>query len=159
VDGIAQPLDAGYAAGAHAAGDSPVHQQRVELDFALAGEKGATTGIEGFVVFEDRDSGLYRIDRGSAALQQRIAGKQRTANAEGVGIDGVVGNGPGAAMNEKDGLIGHANRSSYMGSSGGLSSCGNGCLDYLHIDCVDSLGIGIFHCVPDHKEGSHAMAG
>jgi hypothetical protein len=65
-----------------------------------------------------------------------------------VGFDSVVGDGPGAAMNEKYGLIGHANRSSYMGSSDGLSSRGDGCLDYLHIDCVDSLGIDVFHCVP-----------
>jgi hypothetical protein len=35
-----------------------------------------------------------------------------------MGFDGVVGNGPRAAMNEKDRLIGHANRSSYMGNLG-----------------------------------------
>jgi hypothetical protein len=35
-----------------------------------------------------------------------------------VGFHRVVGDGPGAAMNEKDWLIRHANRSSYMGSFG-----------------------------------------
>jgi hypothetical protein len=35
-----------------------------------------------------------------------------------VGFDGVVRDSPGAAMNEKDGFIGHANISSYMQHSG-----------------------------------------
>jgi hypothetical protein len=40
-----------------------------------------------------------------------------------VGFDGIVGDGPGAAMNEKYG-IGHANRSSYMGDWQELSRGG-----------------------------------
>jgi hypothetical protein len=116
MDGIAQALDTGDATGAHGAGYAAVHEQCVELDFALAGEEGAAAGVEGLVVFKDSDGGFHRIESGSAALQQGVAGKKRAANPEGVGFNSVIGDGPGAAMNEKDGLIGHANRSSYMGS-------------------------------------------
>ena len=114
LDGIAQPLDAGHATGAHGSAHSAIHEQCVELHVAIAREEGAAAGVEGLVVLEDGDGGLDRVDRGGAALEQRVAGEERTANAEGVGFDGVVGDGPGAAMNEKDGLIGHANSSSYM---------------------------------------------
>ena len=114
VDGIAQAFNAGHATGAHGPGDSAIHEQCIELDFAIAREKGAAARVKSLVIFENGDSGLYRIDRSGAAFEQRVAGKKSTANAEGVGFDGVIGDGPGAAMNEKDGLIGHANRSSYM---------------------------------------------
>ncbi len=128
MDGIAQPLDAGHAAGAHGARHAAIHQQRVELDFAVARKKGAPAGIEGLVVLKHSDRGLDCIDRGGAALQQRIAGEQCAADAEGVGFDGVIGDGPRAAMNEKDRLIGHANRSSYMAELAARSCYARGAL-------------------------------
>jgi len=143
VDGIAQPLDAGHTARAHGAGDAAIHQQCIELDFAVAREKGAAACIERLVVFEHGDGGLDCIDSSGAALQQRVTGEQRTADAEGVSIDGVIRDGPRAAMNEKDRLIGHANSSSYMGDSEVLSPRGNWIPDYLHSECVDSVEDGI----------------
>ena len=53
---------------------STIHEQCIELDFAVAGEKAAAAGVEGLVVFEHCDGGLDRIDGGGAALQQRVAG-------------------------------------------------------------------------------------
>jgi hypothetical protein len=114
VDRIAQPFDAGHATSTHGSAHSAIHEQCIELDFAIPREEGAAARVKGLVVFEDGDSGLYRIDRGGATLEQRVAGKKSTANAKGVGFDCVIGDGPGAAMNEKYGLIGHANSSSYM---------------------------------------------
>jgi hypothetical protein len=64
LNGIAQALDTGYAAGLHA---SAVHEESVELDAAVGGEKAAASGIKGGVVFEDGDGGFDGIERGCAA--------------------------------------------------------------------------------------------
>jgi len=48
LDGIAEALDAGDAAGFHAAA---VHEEGVELDAAVGGEEAAAAGVEGGVVF------------------------------------------------------------------------------------------------------------
>jgi hypothetical protein len=117
VDGIAESLDASDATGAHGSGHAAIHEQCVELDLAIAGEERAAACVERLVVLEDGDRGFYRVNGGGAALEQRVAGEERTANTEGVGIDIAIGDGPGAAMNEKYGLIRHTNSSSYMGIS------------------------------------------
>jgi hypothetical protein len=57
--GVAQAFDAGDATGFHAA---TVHEECVELDAAVGGEKAATAGVEGGVVFEDGDGGLDGVD-------------------------------------------------------------------------------------------------
>jgi hypothetical protein len=103
VDGVAQALDAGDATGPHGAADTAVHEERVELDPAVAGEKGAAAGVERLVVFEDRDCGFDCIDGGGAAIEQSVAGKECAADAAAVGFDSVIGNGPSAAMNEESG--------------------------------------------------------
>jgi hypothetical protein len=117
VDGIAQPLDAGDATGTHDPGHAAIHEQCVELDFAIAGEERASACVERLVVLEDGDGGFYRVNSGGPTLEQGVAGEERTANTEGVGIDVAVGDSPRAAMNEKYGLIRHTNSSSYMGIS------------------------------------------
>jgi hypothetical protein len=115
VNGVAQALDAGDAASAHGAACATVHEKCVELDPAIAGEKGASARVEGLIVFEDGDSSFNGIDGGGATIEQGVAGEECTADAAAVGFDGVVRNGPGAAMDEENGLGWHANFSSYMG--------------------------------------------
>ncbi len=69
VNGIAQVLDAGDAAGFHAAA---IHEEGVELDAAVGGEKAAASGVEGGVVLKHGHSGFHRVDgrwrRNHAAL-------------------------------------------------------------------------------------------
>ena len=66
LDGVAQALDAGDAAGAEV---GAVHEQGVELDAAVAGEEGAAAGVEGVVVFHDGDGGFDGVDGGAAARE------------------------------------------------------------------------------------------
>ena len=77
-DGIAQALDAGNAAGFHAAS---VHKESVKLDTAVGGEKAAETGVKGGVIFKDSDGGLDSIDRRAASGQDGIASFESDADA------------------------------------------------------------------------------
>ena len=100
VDGIAEALDTGYAAGFHAAA---VHEQGVELDAAIGGEEAAAAGVEGGVVFKDGDGGFNGVKGGSAAREDGDAGLQSVAHTGFVGGCGVGGDGPCAAVDEQDG--------------------------------------------------------
>ena len=71
LDGVAEALDAGDAAGFHAAA---VHEECVELDAAVGGEEAAAAGVEGGVVFEDGDGGFDGIEGRAAAREDTIAG-------------------------------------------------------------------------------------
>ncbi len=102
LNGVAQTLDAGHASRLHAAA---VHQQGVELDAAVRGEKAAPAGVEGGVVFEDGDGGFNGIQSRSAARKNGIAGLQRIADPGLVGGRGVGGDGPCAAVDEKRGSV------------------------------------------------------
>jgi hypothetical protein len=66
LNGIAEALDAGHSAGLHA---SAVHEEGVELDAAVGGEKAAAAGVEGGVVLEDGDCGFDGVDGGCAARE------------------------------------------------------------------------------------------
>ena len=101
LDGVAQALDAGDAAGAEV---GTVHEKGVELDAAVAGEEGAAAGVEGVVVFHEGDGGFDGIDGGAAAGERRPAGGEGGGDAAFVGGYGVVGHGPGATVDEQDGL-------------------------------------------------------
>lgn len=59
LNGIAEPLDAGDAAGLHA---TAIHEERIELDMAVRGKKAATTGVKGGVIFEDGDGGFHCVE-------------------------------------------------------------------------------------------------
>jgi hypothetical protein len=98
LNGIAQALDAGYAAGLHA---SAVHEESIELDTAVGGEKAAAAGVEGGVVFEDGDGGFDSIEGGCAAREKSVAGFKGVADAGQVIGSGFGGDGPCAAVNEK----------------------------------------------------------
>ena len=101
LDGVAQTLDAGDAAGAQGAA---VHHQGVELHAAIAGEEGTAAGVEGVVVFHDGDGGLDGIEGGAVLREHSPAGGERVGDAALVRRDSVVRHGPGAAVDEKDGL-------------------------------------------------------
>ena len=78
LNGIAEALDAGYAAGLHAAA---VHEQGVELDAAGGGEEAAAAGVEGGIVFEDGDGGFDGVEGGTAAGKNGVAGFKSAADA------------------------------------------------------------------------------
>ena len=101
LDGVAEALDAGDAAGAEV---GAVHEQGVELDAAVAGEEGAAAGVEGVVVFHDGDGGFDGVDGCAAVLELCPAGGQGGGDAALVRVDGVVGHGPGATVDEEDGV-------------------------------------------------------
>ncbi len=101
LDGVAEALDAGDAAGAEIAAG---HEEGVKLDAAVAGEEGAAASVEGIVVLHDGDGGCDGVDGGAAAGESGPASGEGCGDAALVGADGVVGHGPGAAMDEEDGL-------------------------------------------------------
>jgi len=109
LDGIAEALDAGNAAGLHAA---TIHEEGIELDAAVGGEKAAAAGIEGGVIFKDGNGGLNGIQGGATAGEDCIASFEGLADAGLVGLGSVVWDGPCAAMDEEEGV---ANGGSWHG--------------------------------------------
>jgi len=103
LNGVAKALDAGYAAGLHA---TAVHEEGVELDAAVGGEKAAAAGIEGGVVFEDGDGGFDGVEGGCAAGEKGVAGFEGAADAGFMSGSGVGGDGPCATMNDESGRVG-----------------------------------------------------
>ena len=95
LDGIAETLDAGHAASLHSAA---VHEEGVELNAAVGGQKAAAAGVEGGVVFEDGDGCFDGIDSGSAERENGIAGFKRVADTGLVGLGRVGRDGPCAAV-------------------------------------------------------------
>jgi hypothetical protein len=78
LDGVAEALDTGYAAGFHA---SAVHEECVELDAAVGGEEATAAGVEGGVVFKDGDGGFNGVEGGTAAGEDAVAGFEGVADA------------------------------------------------------------------------------
>jgi len=103
LNGVAKALDAGYAASLHA---SAVHEEGVELDAAIRGEKAATSGIEGGIVFEDGDGGFDGVEGGCAAREKCVAVFKGAADAGFVSGSGVGGDGPCATVNDECGRVG-----------------------------------------------------
>ena len=103
LDGVAETLDAGNAAGAHAAS---VHEEGVELDAAVGGKEAAAAGIEGGIVFKNGDGGFDGVEGGGSAGEDSVAGFKGGADAGQVSGCGVGGDGPGAAVDEKSGRVG-----------------------------------------------------
>jgi len=104
LNGVAQALDTGHAAGLHAAA---VHKESIELDAAVGGEKAAAAGVEGGVVFEDGDGGFDGVEGGCAAREKGVAGFERVADTGLVGASGVGGDGPGTTVDEESGSVGN----------------------------------------------------
>src|ERR1700679_3966890 len=102
VDGVAQVLDARNAAGSHAAA---VHEERVELDPTVGGEKAATTGVEGGIVLKDGDGGFNGVNGRAAACEDFMTDFEGPANAGFVCRCGVGGNGPCASVNKEGWIV------------------------------------------------------
>src|SRR5262249_48650920 len=97
-NGIAQALDTGYATGAHGAA---VHEECIELHTAIAGKEAATSSMECIVIFEDGNCGFNRIDSRRAFAEQSITSGQSIGHAALVRVDHVIGNSPGAAVDQE----------------------------------------------------------
>ena len=97
--GIAQALDASHAAGAER---GAVHDEGVELDFSVAIQKAAASGVEGLVVFHDDDGFLDGVERRAAALEHAPSRSQRVVHAADVGVDHVIRHGPRATVNHQN---------------------------------------------------------
>ncbi len=94
---------------------APSIMQRVELHPSVRGKEAASAGIEGFIIFEHGHGGLDRVQRGGSAAQQVVAHVHRSNHTEGMGLQLIGGNVPGAAMNQqyrraKEGALGHHGR-------------------------------------------------
>jgi hypothetical protein len=100
LNGIAESLDTGNTASLHAAA---VHEESVELDTAIGGEKAATASVEGGVVFKYSDGGFDSIEGGCAAREQSIAGFKGYADTGLVSGSCVGGDGPCATVNDESG--------------------------------------------------------
>ena len=103
LNGVAQALDTGHAAGLHAAA---VHEKSVELNAAVGGEKAAAAGIEGGIVLENGDGGFDGVESGCAAREKSVAGFKGAADTGFMSASSVGGDGPCATMNEKSGRVG-----------------------------------------------------
>ena len=103
LDGIAQVLDTGDAAGAHAAA---VHEERVKLNAAVGGEEATTAGVEGGVVFKDGDGGFNGVKGGTGPGEDGVSGLKSGKDASLVGLGSVSGDGPCAPVDEEDGGVG-----------------------------------------------------
>lgn len=100
LDGVADALDAGDAAGAES---GSIHDEGVELDAAVAGEEGAAAGVEGGVILELDDGGFDGIEGGAAVFEDAPAFLEGIEDALFVGIEEVGGDVPCAAVDEEDG--------------------------------------------------------
>ena len=103
LDGIPNALDAGHAAGFHAAS---IHEQGVKLDTAVGGKKAAAAGVEGGVVFENGYGCLHGIECGAAARKEMVAGLEGMEHASLMRGRSILGNGPCATVDEKRGNVG-----------------------------------------------------
>jgi hypothetical protein len=103
LDGVAQALNTGYAAGFHAAS---VHEESIELDAAVGGEEAATAGVEGGVIFQDGHGGFDGVEGGAAEGEDFISHFEGGADTGLVGGCGVGGDGPGTAVNDEGWIVG-----------------------------------------------------
>jgi hypothetical protein len=107
---IRDALNASNAPGAQSA---TIHNQRVHLDFAVAIQEAAASGIEGLVIFHDDDGFFDRVEGRSAPLKNAPSGSSGVTNAAKVSFYHVIGNGPSAAMDDKNGIIWQTLQSSH----------------------------------------------
>ena len=75
------------------------------MHFAVAIQKAAAAGVEGFVVFHDDHGFLDSVERRAAAFEHAPTRSHGVAHAVEMGFDHVVRNGPGAAMNYQNRIV------------------------------------------------------
>jgi len=102
---IAQALHATDAATAQR---RAVHDERVQLDLAVAVQEAAAASIESFVVFH-YDYGFFNRVEGRAAMFKRPpSGSGGIAHTVEVRLDHVIGNSPGTAVNDENRIGWHS---------------------------------------------------
>jgi hypothetical protein len=98
LDGILDAMQVGGGAGAKR---GAVHHDGVAFDVPVEIEMRAVAGIEGGIILENHDGGFDGVQSGAAKRKNGPAGGERAAAAGVAGFDGVVGNVPRAAVNDK----------------------------------------------------------
>ena len=82
-----------------------VHDEGIELYFAVAIQKAAAAGIESLVVFHDDHGFFDRVERRAAAFQHPPARSHGVAHAVEMSFHHVIRNGPGTAMNDQNRIV------------------------------------------------------
>ena len=83
-----------------------VHNEGIELDFAVAVQKAASPGVESFVVFHNHNCFFSGIERRAALLEHAPTRGRGILHAVEVSLDKIVRNGPGATVDEENGKNG-----------------------------------------------------
>jgi hypothetical protein len=81
-----------------------IHDDGVAFDVAVEIEVGAVACVEDGIIFEGGDGGFDGVERVSTFGEDGVAGAESTKTASFAGFDGVVGDVPGAAVNDEGGL-------------------------------------------------------
>jgi len=102
LNGVAQTLDTGHAASFHAAA---VHEEGVELNVAVGGEKAAMAGVEGGVVFKDGNGRFDGVEGRGSARKKIVTNFKRVTNSGKMGGSGIGGDGPCATVDKKSGNV------------------------------------------------------
>ena len=102
VNGVAQSLDAGDAAGAQVLS---IHQQGVELHAPVSGKERPAPGVEGLIILHHGDGRFHRSHRRRACFKQRVARRKRVGDAPLMIGDCVVRHGPGSAVDDEGGSV------------------------------------------------------
>jgi hypothetical protein len=97
-DGIPDAVKAGHGASTKSRG---VHHDGIAFDLSIQVEVRTVTGVEDRIVFESHDGGFDGVERVAAAREHSPTGLERAPAPDLAGFDGVIGNIPGATMNNK----------------------------------------------------------
>jgi len=98
LNGIFHAAQARDGTGAEGGG---VHHDGVAFDVAIEREMGAKAGVENGIVLQDNDGGFDGVERVAAVFQNPPAGMESEEAAGFTGINGVIGDVPGAAVNDE----------------------------------------------------------
>jgi hypothetical protein len=60
---------------------SAIHEESIELHLPIGRKKASAPGVEGWIVFQNHNRRLDRIERGAPAGEDRVPGFKRPANA------------------------------------------------------------------------------
>ena len=98
LNGIFDTAQTRDGAGAERGG---VHDDGVTFDVAVEGEMGAEAGIEDGIVFEDDDGGFDGVERVATSFENFPACFESAKAAGFAGVNGIIRNIPGAAVNNE----------------------------------------------------------
>ena len=97
-------LDATQTGDRPRAQSGSVHNDGVALDVAIEIQMRTEASVEGGIVFQDDDRGFNGIESRAAFREHGPTGVQSALTAGIAGVDSVIGNIQGAAMNNERGL-------------------------------------------------------